>query len=144
MPPINQNTLISFREVTRDAFPSPFIEVTAGSPRAKKDRSDTVEWSIVNHTTHNIEVAVVDFYAAKGGMPFSSGFVPEPSASVLAKAGEVPGTGTINRIKDIGGVVRARINADGDPATYKYSVLVRIGGVDPWILVRDPEMDIEP
>ena len=140
--------IILFREVVRDSFPLPFIEVSAGRPKPNKTNKDTVEWTVVNHTTQDIEVAVVDFYSEKGGTPFPSGFVPEPSGTVAKKAGGVPGIGTIGKIKDATAAVKGSIEANGDPGIYKYTVLARIipavGGPGPWILVRDPEMELEP
>ena len=141
--------IIMFREVTRDSFPVPFIEVTAGRPKAKKT-VDQVEWIIVNHTSIDIEVAVVDFYADKGGTAFKSGFVPEPSPTIPKRnAAGRPGTGIIGSIKDSNGNVVNRIDTDGDVAIYKYTVLARTAavapaGAGPWFLVRDPELEIEP
>jgi hypothetical protein len=150
-----QTPLITFKEIKRDNFPDPFIEVVAGRPKASKKLAEQVEWQIVNHSSYDIDVAVVDFYADKGGTPFSSGFVPEPSTTA-AKFGALgagkPGKATIGKIKDIDGVVQAKIDVDGDVAIYKYTVLARTAAVagppaipaGPWFLVRDPELEIEP
>mgnify|MGYP001333875969 CR=1 FL=1 len=137
-------SLMVFKQVTRDAF-GPFIEVTLGGKLTpKKGNKDKVEWTIVNHTSDDIEVAVVDFYAERGGTAFSSGFVPETSGKVDKKlAGGAPGTGSINRIRDEKGNPHTGIEADGDVGNYKYSVLARVNNTGPWILVKDPEMEIE-
>ena len=142
--------VILFREIRRDAFPDPCIEISAGRIKAEKKNPDQIEWTIRNHTSKIIEVAVVDFYADKGGTPFLSGYVPEPSGNIPAKdaAGKV-GAGKIDKIKDSNGVVKNQIDTDGDVGTYKYTILARF--IDPgpptvtgpWFLVRDPELEID-
>ena len=127
--------IICFKEVVRDGIK--YIDVTIGRVKATKKELDTVAWHILNQTSKPLGVALVDFYASEGGTPFKTGLLPAKSARILAGA-----VGDITT--DTGGTT---LNADGDVATYKYTVLVTLD--DPasanavWLLARDPEMDID-
>ena len=110
-----------------------FIEVAATAKiKAGKGRDD-VAWNVINLTSRNLDVKVIDFYSATGATPFAGGAppaqltVPSGQTRPLPPAPPAP-----------------PLNADGDEGTYKYTVVARVAGVDPWFLVRDPEIDIEP
>jgi hypothetical protein len=108
----------------------PFI-VTTPTPnvRASKPDKDTVVWTIINKTFLDLEVAVVDFWP-----------VPGTGAGNPTK-GRIPGPIVVRRQKN--GDTNALV-CDGDPGTYKYSIVAKETTSKTWFSVYDPELDIDP
>jgi hypothetical protein len=128
--------IICFREIVRDSLT--YIDVQVGNTRKAQKDVDTIQWQVLNQTSKNMFVAVVDFWAFAGGTPFTDGDIPQVSAQILAKS-----QGTINTLKS-----GKPVKTEGDAALYKYTVLYTTDGVvnnaTIWTLARDPELEIEP
>ncbi len=128
--------IICFKQVVRDSIT--YIDAQVGNTRKAAKDVDTIEWQVINQTTKDLFVAVVDFWAAAGGTPFTDGDIPQASAKIVAGS-----TGTITKLRNA-----KPVKTEGDAATYKYTVLVTTdAAITPttlWMLARDPEMEIEP
>ncbi len=129
---------ITFKDTLKDGVQ--FIEVGAtGLVILSKGKNDKVVWNVQNFTNEDFEVKVIDFYPVRiastgqptlGGTPFK-GKGPDP---VTAPAADAKGPGRAYTLAIVG---------DGDAdVVYKYSIVARTG-VGPWLLVKDPELELD-
>jgi len=129
---------ITFKDTLKDGIP--FIEVGAtGLVALSKIKKEKVIWNVQNFTAQDFEVKVIDFWPARiastgqpalGGTPFK-GKGPDP---VIAPKASAKGPGTASTLAIVG---------DGDAdVVYKYSIVARMG-IGPWLLVKDPELELD-
>jgi hypothetical protein len=106
-----------------------FVDVqVTGTVTVKQN--DTIQWTVRNQSSVNLtNVGVVDFAPGNGGTAFSAG-PPPPIPNLPAKVAGAPTPKVL--------YPATPIPADGDPDTYKYSVVAN------GLLVKDPEMVLDP